>query len=110
MDYLLQATPVTTCRLITINDYERDEEGNTLFYRILPAGDSVAVPERLVETEFVQALLKEGVLINHGPVAEELNDGDVPMDELRKQAVKLGIQPSDRWSRAKLQSEIDKLA
>lgn len=76
---------------------------------LVSPGQEITVPEAAMECDFVKNLLSIGELIKVGEVHEE-EAGGVPMEELRNQAIVLGIQPSDRWSRAKLQSEIDKLA
>lgn len=69
----------------------------------------ITVPEAAMECDFVENLISIGELIKVGEVHEEEAEG-IPMDELRNQAIVLDIQPSERWSRAKLQSEIDKAA
>jgi len=79
---------------------------------LVSPGQEITVPEKAMACDFVKNLLSIGELIKVGEVIEEEpeEDGGVPMEELRNRAIALGIQPSDRWSRAKLQSEIDKAA
>lgn len=76
---------------------------------LVSPGQEITVPEAAMECDFVKNLISIGELIKVGEVHEEEAEG-IPMEDLRNQAIALGIQPSDRWSRAKLQSEIDKAA
>ena len=78
---------------------------------LVSPGQEITAPEAAMKCDFVKNLLAIGELIKTGEVIEDDPEEEgVPMDELRSKAVELGIQPSDRWSRAKLQSEIDKAA
>ena len=98
----------TTARLITINDSEPDEKGRKVCYNLRPGGvdaEPVAVPDRLVQTAFVQALIASGDIVNMGvgePDVEEL-------ESLRLQCDTLGIKYDKRWSAKRLQAEIDKV-
>lgn len=88
-----------TARLITINDMDGTA------YDILPGGDEVEIPNRLVRGAFAQALAKEGHIVLTDVGEDESEDADI--DELRAQAEALGIKVDKRWKAEKLQAAIE---
>ena len=100
----------TTARLITINDSEPDEKGRKVCYNLRPGGadaEPVAVPDRLVQTAFVQALIKSGDITNLGAGEPDAPTEVEALDALRLQCDTLGIKYDKRWKDARLQAEID---
>ena len=103
---------VNTARMITINDSELDEKGRRVCYNLRPGGadaEVVAVPDRLVSTAFVQALIKSGDIINTGAGEPDAPTEVETLDSLRLQCDTLGISYDKRWKAARLQAEIDKV-
>ena len=101
---------VNTARLITINDSEPDEKGRRVCYNLRPGGvdaEPVAVPDRLVQTAFVQALIKSGDIVNTGAGEQDAPTEVETLDALRLQCDTLGIKYDKRWKDARLQAEID---
>ena len=100
----------TTTRLITINDTEPDEKGRKVCYNLRPGGvdaEPVAVPDRLVQTAFVQALIKSGDITNLGAGEPDAPTEVEELESLRLQCDTLGIKYDKRWKAARLQAEID---
>lgn len=109
MSQLLKCS-VNTARLITINDSEPDEKGRKVCYNLRPGGadaEPVAVPDRLVSTAFVQALIKSGDIVNTGAGEPDAPTEVAGLDTLRLQCDTLGIKYDKRWKAARLQAEID---
>lgn len=101
---------VNTARLITINDSEPDEKGRRVCYNLRPGGidaEPVAVPDRLVQTAFVQAMIKSGDIVNMGDGEPDAPTEVETLDALRLQCDTLGIKYEKRWKAARLQAEID---
>lgn len=102
----------TTARLITINDSEPDEKGRRVCYNLRPGGvnaETAAVPDRLVQTAFVQALIKSGDIVNLGAGESYAPTEAEQLDALRLQCDTLGIKYEKRWNAKRLQAEIDKV-
>ena len=100
-----------TARMITINDNEPDEKGRRVCYNLRPGGadaETVAVPDRLVSTAFVQALIKSGDIVNTGAGQPDAPTEVETLDALRQQCDMLGIVYDKRWGEKRLQAEIDK--
>ena len=88
-------------RLITI-----DWKG--IKYPLMPAGDSVEVPDSAKESKFVQALEKErSIEIKDSESQDDLLDDIDELAPLREEAVELGIKVDKRWGEAKLREAID---
>jgi len=71
---------------------------------LVSPGKEITVGEESMATDFVKNLIQLGELANLGEVTE----GEPSLDELRAKCDELGIEQNARWSRAKLQLEIDK--
>jgi hypothetical protein len=76
---------------------------------LVSPGDEITVGPATMETDFVKNLIEIGELIDLGDV-HEYDAGELSLEELRAKCDELGIERSDRWSRAKLQLEIAKVA
>jgi hypothetical protein len=92
-------------RLITINGL-MTEGGYTEFYDIKP-GDNppVDIPDHLTKSDFVKNLLNTGDLTRITPVETDSDD----MENLRNEALLLGIKVDKKWDAARIQSEINKV-
>lgn len=87
----------TSRRLITIND----PITKGVSYTLLPAGDSVTVPDTVLDLSFTKALIDAGEILNMGEDAQADE-----LDELRAQADLLGITYTKRTSAKTLQKLI----
>jgi len=88
-----------TARLITLNDVDGKA------YDVVPGGNEsaeVEIPNRLAQSEFVQALAKDGHII-----LSDVGDVESEDDDLRAEAEELGIKVDKRWKADRLQQEID---
>lgn len=96
-------------RLITINHLVGEKETS---YPILPGENpAVEVPDAVAKIDFVKALLKNGDLRRVGADeldAEEDDDGDDVIAQLRDEATELGIEVNGRWGEKRLREEIAK--
>jgi len=96
-------------RLITINHLV---DGVETSYPILPGENpAVEVPDAVAKIDFVKALLKNGDLRRVGADeldAEEDDDGDDVITQLRDEAIELGIEVNGRWGEKRLREEIAK--
>ena len=88
-------------------------------YRLLPAGDSVPVPDEAKKSAFLKSLIEDGsVEIVSASDAEldniedtesdDKTDSEAELDELRDQASDLGIDIDKRWGSTRLKEEIEK--
>jgi len=98
----------TTARKITINDTEKDEKGHKKTYNLIPGGGEVHVPDRLVKSKFVQALIASGDIVNLGQAEADAPTAGEELEALRQQCDLLGIEYDGRWKAGRLQAEIDK--
>lgn len=110
----------STAKLITINTamtIVKDENGKVTHaepgkaYELFPAGESVEIPDEVVNTKYVKALIKSGDLVGGISVEEDEEDDDGVDKELvalREEADMLDIPYTGRWGKKKLQEEISK--
>lgn len=93
---------INTCkRLITLS-HDSGEKVERI--KLMPAGESVNVPDAVAKSAYVQALINDGSLA----VAADKSATANGLSEIKAQAKELGINVGSKWSEDKIKIEIEK--
>lgn len=77
-------------------------------YKLMPAGDSVELPDTARKSKFLSALAADGSVVIESTAAQaDLMDDIDDLAELRQEAADLSIKVDKRWGESKLQEMID---